>query len=92
MNANRSFSVGRPTINRRVLQDGLVMLDAKLYYQDSQYKVEQLENRIKRLVYEDERAKKLTRVANEKAEKLMKARQRHESEIEYSQQIKEWRL
>lgn len=37
-----------------------------------------LENRIKRLVFEEEWAKKLTKVANEKAEKLMKARIRHE--------------
>jgi hypothetical protein len=57
------------------------MLDAKLYYQDSELKVASLENRIKRLVFEEERAKKLTRVANEKAEKLMRARVRHEKQI-----------
>ena len=41
-----------------------------------------LENRIKRLVYEDERAKKLTHIANEKAERLMQARERHVKALE----------
>lgn len=41
-----------------------------------------LENRIKRLVFEEGRAKKLTDIANEKAEKLLKARDRHAKEIE----------
>ena len=63
------------------------MLEAKLFYQDSQFKVEALENRIKRLVYEDERAKKLTQIANEKAEKLMKARERHEQELEHKKRV-----
>jgi hypothetical protein len=40
--------------------------------------VKALENRVKRLIFEEERAKKLTRIANEKAEKLLKARSRHE--------------
>ena len=41
-----------------------------------------LENRIKRLVFEEQRAKKLTDIANEKAEKLLKARDRHQKELE----------
>jgi len=41
-----------------------------------------LENRIKRLVFEESRAKKLTEIANEKAEKLLKARDRHQGELE----------
>ena len=41
-----------------------------------------LENRIKRLVFEEQRAKKLTDIANEKAEKLLKARDRHQKEME----------
>eukprot|EP00347_Sterkiella_histriomuscorum_P006729 403351658 len=41
-----------------------------------------LENRIKRLFFEDERAKKLSALANEKAEKLLKARDRHQRELE----------
>jgi len=41
-----------------------------------------LENRIKRLVYEEQRAKKLTDIANEKADKLLKARDRHQKQLE----------
>ena len=41
-----------------------------------------MENRIKRLVYEEQRAKNLTDIANEKAEKLLKARDRHQKELE----------
>ena len=41
-----------------------------------------LENLIKRLVFEEQRAKKLTDIANEKAEKLLKARDRHQKELE----------
>jgi len=37
-----------------------------------------LENRIKRLAFEEERATKLTQIASEKAEKLLKARERHQ--------------
>ena len=54
-----------------------------------------LENRIKRLVFEEQRAKKLTDTANEKAEKLLKARDRHAKEIEdklWREQIKIERL
>ena len=68
---------------RRIIPDGVDMLDAKIYYQDSKFRVESLENRIKRLVFEEERAKKLTKIANEKADKLLDARQRHIKELEY---------
>ena len=44
--------------------------------------MEALENRIKRLVFEEQRANKLTDIANEKAEKLLKARDRHAKQIE----------
>lgn len=53
------------------------MLEAKYLQKDSNIKVKALENRIKRLVFEEGRAKKLTEIANEKAEKLLKARDRH---------------
>ena len=67
---------------RRVLQEGVEVLGARHYFQESKVKVQALENRIKRLVYEDERAKKLTQIANEKSEKLLRARERHERELE----------
>ena len=53
------------------------MLEAKFLQKDTTLKVNALENRIKRLVFEENRAKKLTDIANEKAEKLLKARDRH---------------
>jgi hypothetical protein len=53
------------------------MLEAKFLQKDSLQKANMLENRIKRLVFEEQRAKKLTDIANEKAEKLLKARDRH---------------
>lgn len=58
------------------------MLEAKFVQKDSTRKVNALENRIKRLVFEEQRAKKLTDIANEKAEKLLRARDRHAKEIE----------
>lgn len=48
----------------------------------TQQKANALENRIKRLVFEEQRAKKLTDIANEKAEKLLQARDRHQKELE----------
>ena len=59
------------------------MLEARYLFKDSQQKANALENRIKRLVFEESRAKKLTDIANEKAEKLLKARDRHQKEVEY---------
>ena len=58
------------------------MLEARYLFKDSQQKANALENRIKRLVFEEGRAKKLTDIANEKAEKLLKARDRHQKEVE----------
>lgn len=49
---------------------------------DHAVKANKLEARIKRLVYEEQRAKKLTDIATEKAEKLLKARERHHRELE----------
>ena len=62
---------------RKAIREGLDMLDAKFVQKDSVQKANMLENRIKRLVFEEQRAKKLTDIANEKAEKLLKARDRH---------------
>eukprot|EP00347_Sterkiella_histriomuscorum_P010889 403374534 len=68
--------------SKRAVQDGLEMLDQKLSLQESKQNLSMLENRIKRLFFEDERAKKLSALANEKAEKLLKARDRHQRELE----------
>ena len=67
---------------RKAIREGLDMLEAKYLQKDSMSKANMLENRIKRLVFEEQRAKKLTDIANEKAEKLLKARDRHQKELE----------
>ena len=59
------------------------MLEAKYMQKDVAVKANALEARIKRLVFEENRAKKLTDIANEKAEKLLKARDRHQRELEF---------
>lgn len=68
-------------VKRKAIREGLDMLEAKFMQKDSSLKANALENRIKRLVYEEQRAKKLTDIATEKAEKLLKARERHEQEL-----------
>lgn len=67
---------------RKAIREGIDMLEAQFMQKDSNLKVGALESRIKRLVFEEQRAKKLTEIANEKAEKLMKARDRHQRELE----------
>ena len=46
-----------------------------------------MENRIRRLAFEQERAKKLTEIATSKAENLLAARERHQKEIEEKMRI-----
>ena len=41
-----------------------------------------LDNRIKRLAFEQQRAQKLTDIATEKAGKLLDARERHQRKVE----------
>ena len=67
---------------RKAMREGIDMLEAKLLQKDGAAKANLLENRIKRLVFEEQRAKKLTEIANEKAEKLLKARDRHQRQLE----------
>jgi hypothetical protein len=70
----RSLSISttnHSTIQRRFIPDALEMLDTKNQYAESKMNVLSLENRIKRLMFEEERAKKLTQLATEKAEKLL---------------------
>lgn len=75
---SRSLSVVNPeNTGRRAMREGIDMLEARLLQKDKAAKANLLENRIKRLVFEEQRAKKLTEIANEKAEKLLKARDRH---------------
>ena len=50
-----------------------------------------LENRIRRLAYEQQRAQKLTDIATEKAGKLLDARDRHQKQIEERLKLQEQR-
>ena len=64
------------------VQEGIDMLNAKRMKKDKEVKQNQIEARIKRLVYEEKRAKKLTDMATVKAEKLILAHERHQKELE----------
>ena len=50
-----------------------------------------LENRIKRLAFEQQRAQKLTDIATEKAGKLLDARDRHQRQLEEKIRLQEMR-
>ena len=50
-----------------------------------------LENRIKRLAFEQQRAQKLTEIATEKAGKLLDARDRHQRTLEEKARLAEKR-
>lgn len=41
-----------------------------------------MENRVRRLMYEEERARSLQRKAEEKARKMMEARERHNKDLQ----------
>ena len=82
-NSTRSLSVSQAHADgRKAMREGIEMLEVKLLQKDNAAKANLLENRIKRLVFEEQRAKKLTEIANEKAEKLLKARDRHQKDLE----------
>lgn len=81
---SRSLSVvpGYPgRQNRKAIKEGLEMLETKILEEENKKKVNALETRIKRLMHEEQRAKKLTDIATEKAEKLLQARERHQKEL-----------
>jgi hypothetical protein len=66
---------------RRVHQDGILMLDKHLSVIDSTHKIEIMQNRVKRLLFEEERARKLSLLAKMKADKMLEARDRHQREL-----------
>ena len=67
---------------RKAIKEGIDMLEVRHMQKEHGMKANKLEARIKRLVYEEQRAKKLTDIATEKAEKLLRARERHHRELE----------
>ena len=82
---SRSMSVvpagAKGHVKRKAIREGIDMLEAQFMQKDTALKANALEARIKRLVFEEQRAKKLTDIATEKAEKLLKARVRHENQF-----------
>ena len=67
--------------NRRINEDGLRMLRNNLNIKEKEMKATILENRIRRLEHEEERALKNKRMAEKKAEQMMLARQRHHTDL-----------
>ena len=73
--------IGGRTSKRRVHEDGLVMLKEHYAQIEENQKVQQMENRLKRLQFEEERSKKMSALAQDRAEKMIKARNRHFHEL-----------
>ena len=57
--------------------EGLSMLENKYVVMEEKMKMQSLENRVKRLEFEDERCRKMEASANIKAEKMIENRRRH---------------
>lgn len=73
-------SVNIPTSmggKRRVHTEGLKMLDQHYSTKEEQMKLQSMENRIKRLEFEETRAQKLESLANKRADNMIEARKRH---------------
>ena len=70
---------------------GIKMREQQEVLKDQIMKNQALENRIKRLAFEQQRAQKLTDIATEKAGKLLDARDRHQRQLEEKIRIQELR-
>jgi hypothetical protein len=57
------------------------MLDRHLSLKDSEQKYEVMQNRVRRLLFEEERARRLSQMAKQKADKMLEARDRHQREL-----------
>ena len=62
---------------RRVHEDGLSMLNEHYSAIRHQENLRKMENRVKRLQFEEDRAHKMEMIAEERAEKMIAARNRH---------------
>ena len=65
------------TGRRRIHIDGFTMLDKHYNMNENAQKVSVMENRIKRLEFEENRARKMANLAQNRAEKMLEARKRH---------------
>ena len=70
---------------------GIDHYEQSVILNDIQKKQKMVENRIRRLAFEQERAQKLTEIATTKAEKLLEARERHQKKIEEKMRLREMR-
>ena len=66
---------------RRIHQEGLLMLGNHYNLKESELKSQIMENRIKRLEYEENRAQKNQAAAERKAEMMLAARNRHHEDL-----------
>ena len=62
---------------RRVHQEGLKMLDNHYRVIEERTKLQSMENRIRRLEFEEQRARKMEQLANQRIDSQMQARSRH---------------
>ena len=62
---------------RRIHKEGLSMLDNHYQVIEERTKLQSMENRIKRLEFEEKRARKMEQLANHKIDSQMQARSRH---------------
>mmetsp|Transcript_24806 Transcript_24806/g.30998 ORF Transcript_24806/g.30998 Transcript_24806/m.30998 type:complete len:186 (-) Transcript_24806:718-1275(-) len=62
---------------RRVHAEGLKMLDQHYQRKEEEMKMQTMENRIRRLEFEEKRAQKMEETANKRADSMIDARKRH---------------
>ena len=73
--------IGGRTGKRRVHEDGIIMLNEHYNTIDKKKNVLYMENRVKRLQFEDARVKKIADQAQEKAQNMIIARDRHFTDL-----------
>lgn len=66
---------------RRVHAEGVTMLEKKLQAREEELKMQSMENRIRRLEFEEQRARKMEQLANKRAENMIEARKRHYTDL-----------
>ena len=66
---------------RRVHTEGLKMLDEHYTIQEEKIRLKNMENRIMRLEFEEQRSRKMEEHANKRADSMMNARKRHFEEL-----------
>ena len=86
------FDVSPSGYKRRVNKDGLSMLEAIVEKQETEKQVRMLENRLKRLGYEDERANKKIQETQRKTEQMLRVKERRQNDLEHKLEMKKMQL